>query len=342
MQPSAFTPGLLFRHPHVQTILSSSKFRRRRANGIERSAQSIILDAGNGIRLLGRFSTPPPENPATGIVIVLHGWEGSAFSTYCVRTADILLRNGYAVLRLNFRDHGGSHHLNAGLFYASALEEVYQAVRRAAAVMPGRPAFLVGFSLGGNFALRIARRCRTQPIENLRHVVSICPVLDPENATARIDAIPYIRFYFLKKWRRSLRRKQALFPRLYDFKRLSAENSVRKMTDELLARYSDVGSTRDYFRSYTLLGEALHRISLPLTLLAAADDPIIAAEDFARLRLNRHTSLSIQRHGGHNGFIQGFGLQSWYEPLLVNLFNDVLGYPSHSMTYPLQSITPFQ
>ncbi|MFZ0613153.1 MAG: alpha/beta fold hydrolase [Desulfobacterales bacterium] len=308
----------------MQTILSSSKFRRRLASGIERSARSMLLDAGNGIRLLGRFSTPPPENPAKGIVIVLHGWEGSAFSTYCVRTGDTLIRNGYAVFRLNFRDHGGSHHLNAGLFYASALEEVYQAVRRAAALMPGSPAFMVGFSLGGNFALRIARRCRTQPIENLRHVVGICPVLDPENATARIDAVPYIRFYFLKKWRRSLQRKQALFPRLYEFDRLSAEKSVRRMTDELLVRYSDVESTRDYFRSYTLLGDALHRISLPLTLIAAADDPIIAVEDFERLRLNRRTTLSIQRHGGHNGFIEGLGLQSWYEPLLVNLFNDML------------------
>ncbi len=321
VQIPTFTPAPLFRHPHVQTILSSSKFRRRHAGGIERSAQSVLLDAGNGVRLSGLFSTPPSENPAKGIVIVLHGWEGSAFSTYCVRTGDSLLRNGYAVMRLNLRDHGGSHHLNAGLFYASAIEEVHQAVCRAAAVMPGRPAFLVGFSLGGNFALRIARRCGTQPIENLRHVVGICPVLDPESATARIDAIPYIRYYFLKKWRRSLQRKQALFPRLYEFDRLSDENSVRRMTDELLAWYSDIGSTRDYFKTYTLLGDALQRISLPLTVLAAADDPIIAVEDFARLRLNRHTTLSIQRRGGHNGFIEGIGLQSWYEPLLVNLFD---------------------
>lgn len=284
----------------------------------------MLLDAGSGVRLLGRFSMPPPENPVKGIVILLHGWEGSVFSTYCVRTGESLLRSGYAVFRLNFRDHGGSHHLNAGLFYASALEEVYQAVRRAAALMPGHPAFLVGFSLGGNFALRIARRCRTQPIETLRHVVGICPVLDPESATARIDALPYIRYYFLKKWRRSLQRKQALFPQLYDFDRLSAKSSVRRMTDELLARYSDMASTREYFRTYTLLGDALRQISLPLTLLAAADDPIIAVGGFAQLRLNRHTTLSIQRHGGHNGFIEGFDLQSWYEPLLVKLFDDGL------------------
>ena len=240
-----------------------------------------------------------------------------------MRTGDRLFRNGYAVFRLNFRDHGSSHYLNTGLFYASALDEVFQAVRRAAGMLAGIPAFIVGFSLGGNFALRIARRCRRESIDNLRHVVCISPVLDPEKATARIDAIPYIRIYFLKKWRRSLRQKQTLYPQHYDFTPLSVETSVRGLTDALLAGYSDFSSTRAYFKTYSLLGDALHRIPLPLTLLTAADDPIIAVEDFEQLRLNRFTRLSIQHHGGHNGFIDGFGLQSWYEPLLVELFDGV-------------------
>ena len=119
-----------------------------------------------------------------------------------------------------------------------------------------------------------------------------------------------------------MRQKQALYPQRYDFTPLSAETSVRGLTDALLAGYSDFSSTRAYFRTYTLLDDALIRIPLPLTLLTAADDPIIAVEDFERLRINRFTKLSIQRHGGHNGFIEGFGLQSWYEPLLVELFDN--------------------
>jgi uncharacterized protein len=320
---ATFNPPLLLRNPHVQTILASSRLRIRHTSSIIRSARSIILDSGGGVRLLGRFSVPPPGGPVKGIVIILHGWEGSASSTYCVRTGHRLFQNGYAVFRLNFRDHGSSHHLNTGLFYASALDEVFQAVRRAAGMIAGVPAFIVGFSLGGNFALRIARRCRREPIDNLRHVVCISPVLDPEKATSRIDAISYIRVYFLRKWRRSLRRKQTLYPQCYDFTPLSAETSVRGLTDALLAGYSDFGSTRAYFKTYTLLDDALHRIPLPLTLLTAADDPIIAVEDFERLRLNRFTRLSIQHHGGHNGFIEGFGLQSWYEPLVVELFDGV-------------------
>jgi predicted alpha/beta-fold hydrolase len=34
--------------------------------------------------------------------------------------------------------------------------------------------------------------------------------------------------------------------------------------------------------------------------------------------------MVIHRHGGHNGFIHGFALKSWYENKLVALFNDTL------------------
>ena len=68
---------------------------------------------------------------AAGQVILLHGWEGSADSTYILRTGNALYRRGYDIFRLNFRDHGDSHHLNRGIFYAVLLEEVFQAVRQA-------------------------------------------------------------------------------------------------------------------------------------------------------------------------------------------------------------------
>ena len=78
------------------------------------SAREMILDAGEGIRLLG-FHSPQPDKRAKGLVILLHGWEGSSDSTYILRAGRCLYRHGYDVFRLNYRDHGESHHLNEGL-----------------------------------------------------------------------------------------------------------------------------------------------------------------------------------------------------------------------------------
>ena len=322
MNTASFSPPLIFRNPHLQTVLSSSKLRLFKGVALASTAQPIILDAGPGIRLSGALSTPP-QGPIKGIAILIHGWEGSAESTYSVRTADALYRNGYCVFRLNLRDHGGSHTLNEGLFYASLLDEVHCAVTRAAGMAGDVPAFLVGFSLGGNFALRVALRCRSEPIENLRYVYCISPVLDPEKATARIDSIEYIRRYFMKKWRRSLYKKQSFFPDRYDFSRLFDKSSIGELTQVLLERYSQFSSMKAYFMSYTLVEDALQGLPIPTTLLTAADDPIIPVEDFRHLRLNKHTELSIQEYGGHNGFIEGFSLRAWYETRIVSLFDSL-------------------
>ncbi|MGD2270179.1 MAG: alpha/beta fold hydrolase [Desulfobacterales bacterium] len=303
--------------------MASIKCGERRGNPMLEAAEEMILETGNGVRLLGSFSAPN-RRKAKGLVIMLHGWEGSIDSSYMLRTGRCLFDHGYAVFRLNFRDHGVSHHLNTGLFYATLLEEVFQAVKQAAEMLNGYPAFLLGFSLGGNFALRIARQTSAAPIGNLKHIVSISPVLDPAKATDRIENCRYIRRYFLKKWQRSLGRKQAQFPHIYDFSEIMSLKSIRKITDELIRKYSDLESTDEYFKGYTLKGGDLKKIATPTTLIVAEDDPIIPIGDFHKLQLNSDTNMVIHRHGGHNGFIHGFALKSWYENKLVALFNDTL------------------
>ncbi len=319
ISPGRFRPSLLLRNPHVQTVLSSSRVRIWRIGSDPQSTRPVILDAGEGVRLSGVLWLPK-DRAAKALVILLHGWEGSAGSVYIRRTAVHLFRHGYAVFRLNYRDHGDSHHLNEGLFYASATDEVRAAVKAASQFSQGRPVFMVGFSLGGNFALRIGLQQQREPIADLRHIVCVSPVLDPCKATDRIDAIGYIRSYFLKKWRRSLLRKEAHYPDRYHFSTLVHHRTVRSLTDALLAEYSDFESTQAYFDRYTLLGDALKPLIGATTVITAADDPIIPVEDFYDLETGDRTRLVIHSHGGHNGFISDWSMRSWYEQCLVELF----------------------
>ena len=308
------------RNSHVQTFLASSALRARGANPMLEAAAEVILEAGNGIRLLGAHSRHPGKVPK-GLVVLLHGWEGSIGSTYMLCTGRTLYRRGYEVFRLNLRDHGHSHHLNRGIFYAVLLDEVFEAVTRVAAAAAGLNVFLAGFSLGGNFALRIARRCATHPIPNLKQIVAVSAALDPEVSTARADRHPLIRRYFLKKWRRSLAIKQRLFPDLYDFSDILRLRTLRAITDALLERYSEYPSARVYFHAYTLTGDALQSIAVPTALLTAQDDPIIPVRDYLELRANELTRVMVEPHGGHNGFLDGPRLRSRYETWLADMFD---------------------
>ena len=319
-----FEPPIFLKNAHLQTILASSKLRTLGANSMREVAREEIIETAEGIKLLGYHSVQN-DGQAKGLVILLHGWEGSTDSTYLLRSGRSLYANGYDIFRLNFRDHGDSHHLNKGIFYAVLLEEVYQAVLQAAGFSSGRPVFLVGFSLGGNFVLRILKKCVNVPIKNLCHAVSISPVLNPQKSTAIIDRITYIRKYFLAKWRRSLTKKQALFPDLYDFTDVMGVKTIQALTDALLEKYSDFSSAQDYFDAYSVMGPAITNLHTPTTIVTAEDDPIIPIKDFYDLKLNKHIRLVIHPHGGHNGFITGFNLQSWYENMIIRLFDQICG-----------------
>jgi predicted alpha/beta-fold hydrolase len=318
-----FRPAWYLRNRHLQTILASSSMRARGQNPMTEAAREMVVTTSGGVRLLG-FYSPQKSKKSNGLVILLHGWEGSVDSTYIVCTGKALYRRGYDIFRLNFRDHGDSRHLNQGIFYAVLLEEVFQAVHQVCRKAEGLPAFLTGFSLGGNFALRIARRMLRTPIENLRHVVAISPVLDPAKSTSEIDQYPLIRIYFLKKWIRSLKKKQQLFPDVYDFAPLMSLKSIQAVTDLLLQHYSDFDSAAEYFNAYSLLKDAVKNVPVDTTIITAADDPIIPVEDFYQLELNGRTRLFIHDFGGHNGFIDGFFLKSWYEQQLADFFDEIV------------------
>ena len=319
---NSFQPPLFLKNAHVQTVLSSSKLRTLGPNAMRDASYKKIIETAEGVKLLGHHSVQNNRR-AKGLVILLHGWEGSADSTYLLRCGRSLYRHGYDIFRLNFRDHGDSHHLNRGLFYAVLLEEIYQAVLQVAQFFKGGPVFLIGFSLGGNFVLRILRKCASVRFTNLCHAVSISPVLNPEDSTMAIDRIAFIRKYFLKKWRRSLAQKQELFPDLYDFENVMDLKTIQGVTDALLEKYSDFQTARDYFQAYSVMGSAIEDIDTPTTIITAEDDPIIPIKDFYDLKLNKHIQLIIHSYGGHNGFITGFKLQSWYENRIIKLFDQI-------------------
>ena len=315
IQASDYAPPTWLRGPHVQSVLSSSPMRRRRgARALLRlgtRTEEVVLDAGDGVRLQGFHSTLPRE--PLGLVLLLHGWEGSSESGYMLNTAASLLEAGFDVFRLNFRDHGDTHHLNEDLFHSCRLSEVLNAARAVAELIPVRPFMAAGYSLGGNFALRIALHASLANIP-LAHAAAVCPVLDPDaGLTALESGFPLYHWYFMRKWRDSLRRKRALFPGRHDFDDATLRQGMRGLTSWMVERYTNLGLLEKYLDGYALSGNRLAGLKVPVSILTAEDDPVIPVEDFRRLELPLHSRLEIAPFGGHCGFLEGMNLQGFAE-----------------------------
>ena len=321
MNGADFKPPRLLANPHVQSVLASSGVRRllamRRGSEIETHAVEHILDCGDSIRLQGFYTAQSVQPEARGLVVLLHGWEGSARSSYVLSTGARLLREGFDVFRLNFRDHGETHHLNREIFHSCRIDEVVNAVREVGLRFPSRALAVAGFSLGGNFALRVALRAPANGIP-LAYALAVCPVISPASGLFGLENGPrFYQRYFLHKWTRSLRAKQALFPETELFSREELEDNLRGLTRSLVLRHTDFGSLENYLNGYSIEGDRLAALRIPATILTSSDDPVIPIEDFRKLKLPPNVELDIAAHGGHCAFIRDFSLRSFTEDYIA-------------------------
>ncbi|HVY65775.1 MAG TPA: alpha/beta fold hydrolase [Gammaproteobacteria bacterium] len=274
-------------------------------------ARDEILDCGDGVRLLGHFSAQTQQT--RGLVILLHGWEGSAAASYVLSTGGLLYDAGFDVFRLNFRDHGNTFALNRELFHSCRIDEVVGAVRRVIVDHPAARAFLVGHSLGGNFALRVAARAPDAGIE-LARVVAICPVLRPHSTMRALEEGLWVyREYFLHRWRRSLLAKAECFPDLYDFGDLRRLSTLTATTEFFATRYAGFPDLDTYLAGYAVTGDVLANLRVPTRVIAAADDPVIPIEDLADVAVTSELSVDVFPRGGHCAFIESYRLRSWLD-----------------------------
>jgi predicted alpha/beta-fold hydrolase len=310
-----FAPNRIMRNPFAQSALSGIGLRRalikRRNQAMLHANEDMLLECGDGVRLLGHYS--PAGNPERGLATLIHGWEGSSESNYILSLAGRLYRSGYSVFRLNLRDHGPTHHLNPELFNSMRLDEVLGAIDDIHRRLTPRRHFLAGFSLGGNFSLRVAAD-RAGHAFKLDHVIAVCPVIHPPATMLNVEEGKRIyQAYFVRKWKRSLSRKVEHFPD-YDLKQMIADmTSLREMHHYFVPNFTDFEDTESYLNAYSLTGDRLKNLATPATIIASEDDPIIPVHDLKLIDKPPALSIEITRYGGHCGYIENLHLDSWID-----------------------------
>lgn len=319
-----FRPHRLIRHPQVQSILATKSPRkrlwRRRGSPMEQVATRHVLDAGDGVRLMGWHSRQPAGRDARALVVLIHGWEGSHDSVYLYSMACQLFMAGYNVFRLNLRDHGGTHALNREPFHSARMDEVLHAIRAAQQLDGSDQLFVVGFSLGGNFTLRVGLQGPTKGVVHPRLCIGISPAIHPESTVRAIDDGPaMIRRYFVGKWQKTLQAKKAAWPD-YDFSAYAAQPNFLETTRQFVSDFTSYPTIDAYFATYTLTPDMLMAAPAPLAVLTAQDDPVIPFRYFDGLReTGAVEAYRATPHGGHCGFIEDLQLNSWAEARVLEL-----------------------
>ncbi len=324
MLESNFDPGPLLRNPHLQSIVSATLPRKllvkHRARKVLDEARDMLLDCGHGVQLLGHY-TAAQAQPDKGLVTLLHGWEGCSESNYILSLASRLYQEGYAIFRLNLRDHGPTHHLNRELFNSARLEEVVGAMEAIQAQLPQRQHFLAGFSLGGNFALRVAADAAGRAF-SFDRIVAVCPVISPPHTMDTLHDGPRLYHdHFVSNWKSSLYKKAEHFPEYPFRERLAELKTLRDMNHYFVPNYTAFNDAESYLKAYAVCGDRLQNLKIPAHIITSADDPVVDITDFLLLDPQPLLEIEITRYGGHCGFIRNLKLDSWIDDRITALLS---------------------
>ena len=310
-----FDPPLGLRSPHVQTILA--RIPARKGDASAPRLETVVLECRDNVRLEAKVS---PAQTGTPLIVIVHGWLGDSGSWYVQRTARALKTHGFRVGCLLLRDHGGTASLNREMFNSARLGEVLDACNALVERCAPPSAGLIGFSLGGNFALRLASHAALD--QRLAACLAVSPVIDPAATVRAIDTgwLVY-RKWFVDKWRLSLKEKQAAFPDEYrDLAGAMRLSTVAGITDYLVGRYLPYRDSADYYSRYDLRGDRLSRVRIGTRIIAAEDDMVIPAASYAEVAPNDHVDLKVFRHGGHCGFLEDWRLNCHLDEASIDFF----------------------
>lgn len=309
--PSPFVPRRRLGNGHVMTVYAWAA-KRQFADLPPPEARLIRVSTDTQVLAHCHWQ---PERRARPTVVVLHGLEGSSSVHYMRGMADKAWRLGWNAVLLNQRNCGGTEHLTPGLYH-SGLTDDPRAVIRSLMATDGLQDFaVVGYSLGGNLAVKLAAELDGSSDLPVRAAAAVCPTIDLDRCVRAIERRSNIayQFNFVRNLRARMRRKATAWPGVYDLTPLDRIWTIRRFDDVYTAPHHGFGDAANYYRLASA-ARIIERVRIPLLILAAEDDPFVPAEQFRTeaIRGNRHVRVEIPTRGGHCGFVSDAGRDDGY------------------------------
>lgn len=283
----------------------------------------VEMADGSGDRLLAELHENGAEGaagqrPRAGrpLAILIHGLTGCADSAYIRNTASVLLREGYAVVRMNLRGAGPGASASRFHYHAGRSEDLRDFLmgliqQEPALCTPGF--FLVGYSLGANMMLKfLAEYGRDFPIHA---AVSVSAPLDLKATQVRMMARRNRLYqnYLLKRMKAET--SDEVLARVNVTREvLQGFRNIYEYDDRIIAPANGFEGAEDYYRRCSS-GRFLEAIALPTLLIHAKNDPWIPGETYGpALELsNPQVRTLLLEKGGHVGFHGRGGETAWHD-----------------------------
>lgn len=281
---------------HLQTIFPSVL---RTVEGVVYERERLTLSDGDFVDLdwIDRNSEK--------IVIMTHGLEGDSNRHYIKGTAKLFARHGWDVLAWNCRSCSGEMNRAFRLYNHGEIGDLGEVIAHVLRTKPYRELVLIGYSMGGNIALKYAGVHGKNAPDALRNVVAVSSPTDLQASAKRLD-LPGNRFYrnrFMKKLIVKLQQKADLFPGKLDMTQLRSVRLWRDFDDHFSAPVNGYRDADDFYTQASAVNY-MDGIAVPALLINAQNDPLLSPECSPAWLAEKHPNIYLEtpRTGGHVGF----------------------------------------
>lgn len=239
------------------------------------------------------------------IVVLVHGLGGSTGSHYMVRAAHAVEAAGLSCLLLNLR---GCDRRSHDFFHAGLTADVHAALA-SAELRRYRRVYVVGYSLGGHVALRLA----TEDLDpRVAGVAAVCSPLDLSLSQQAIDApgLWLYRRYLMSSLAEIFAAVAARRPQPLTAAEAARIRTIREWDDRVVSPRHGFTGADDY---YARAGVAprLGELRVPALLVNSEGDPMVPARH-VRAALGRGPAPGLEvcwlAGGGHVSFPEGLDL----------------------------------
>jgi predicted alpha/beta-fold hydrolase len=270
------------------------------ARAVRGPVETIDVEVAAGTRV--RLVVTTPKAASRGTLLAIHGLGGSAESGYMRRTAVQAHARGWTVARLNLRNCGGTEALAATLYNAGQSDDADAALQALEARGLPRPYGLLGFSLGGNIAMRYAGLsgdlCRADAVVGVNPPVDLALCVDAIERTRNALYNAYFTRGLCAQLRRIRRVRTVEGPKAT----FRAIGGIRGFDDSFTAPDAGYASAADYYRGASA-APVLSGVRRPALILSAQDDPFVPVSMFdAHRAASSALRFAHPAAGGHCGY----------------------------------------
>ena len=299
---SAFRPARWLRNRHAQTIYPSVPW----ASPVRLTLRREVLKLPDGDETAVDWVVETEETPKSApLLIILHGLEGSAESTYARMLMQAAVARQWRCCVLHFRDCGDYRNVLPRRYHAGETNDVRYFVAKLEREGQFGPMIAAGYSLGGNVLLKyLGESGAGCP---LKGAAAVCVPLNLHNSAEAINTgfSKGYQHYLLKRMKRSVTRKFNRYTAAFDWEKAMAAKTFAEFDDAVTAPLHGFAGKDDYYDKCSSVNFLKH-IERPTLIVNALDDPFMTPDVIPQPEaLSENVTLEVSEHGGHVGFIEG-------------------------------------